>query len=494
MQFVFLLCLFLGAGVIAFGRGGGVRAKRGVWAVRVLALLLAAGFVGVCLAQAQWQVWGFRDVRFVRFYSRYNKRVESNAPRVVRGAILDWRGRVLVAPDLNDDWNRRSLLGIAGVHPIGYFNRQYGLSGVERVLDVRLLTVPQGVSAGVGKKLLEAESVSLSLDARLQGFAYDCLEGRRGAVVVARPQTGELLALVSSPGFDPGDVKGAWRDDAEGAAFNRALQGLYPPGSAFKVFVAALAAEQGKSWSFACPGEGWRVNASSPWIRDSEFYAAQREGRSWKGWGRIGLEDALVHSSNVFFAQLGVALGGDVVASAAERLFAPFVVLACGEASMGTARPVLPDFRAKPGQLAYGAIGQGEVLLTPLHVALLTGAVANGGVLQPPSLEPVKRGEKQNGVRLFSEAAARKVAGYMRQAVVRGTGRGADVAGLSVCGKTGTAQTKGEDHAWFTCFAPERNPQLVVTVLVEHGGFGAAAAVPVAKKVLVEAKRLKLVD
>ena len=126
--------------------------------------------------------------------------------------------------------------------------------------------------------------------------------------------------------------------------------------------------------------------------------------------------------------------------------------------------------------------------MTPLHVACFTAAVAAGGALMRPRLwadEPVEQLET-----LFSQPVAAQLAGLLREAVRSGTGRAANVPGLEVCGKTGTAQaSRGEDHAWFTCFAPREQARVVVTVLVEHGGFGAAAALPVARELLLEADR-----
>ncbi|MBO7687458.1 MAG: penicillin-binding protein 2, partial [Kiritimatiellae bacterium] len=139
--------------------------------------------------------------------------------------------------------------------------------------------------------------------------------------------------------------------------------------------------------------------------------------------------------------------------------------------------------------LAPVAIGQGALQLTPLGVALVTAAVADDGLIVAPTLSETAKPTLR--ARPFSFAAAQRVKKMMRAAVRRGTGRPCDVPGLDVCGKTGTAQTgKGADHAWFTCFAPEASPRLVVTVLVEGGGFGAKAAAPVAREILLEAQRL----
>ncbi|MCL1888082.1 MAG: penicillin-binding transpeptidase domain-containing protein [Kiritimatiellaeota bacterium] len=280
--------------------------------------------------------------------------------------------------------------------------------------------------------------------------------------------------------------------DADNAPMlNRATDGLYPPGSTFKIVAALCALESGMRPVFDCPAEGFMG------IRDSDFYAAQRRGAAWGGFGKIGLAEAFVHSSNVYFSQLAVALGGARLEAFAEtlRLEDRWIYAAQDDRVMQTARGKFPALRLRREQ-AQAGIGQGAMAVTPLHVAMWTGVVANNGVLWQPRLlaTEVGRGVPSAPVRVASVSSAREVAGFMREAVARGTGRHADVPGLDVCGKTGTAQTgHGADHAWFTCFAPRENPQIIVTVLIERGGFGGSVAAPVARAILEEAARLGIV-
>jgi peptidoglycan glycosyltransferase len=470
--------------------------KPGKTGYGLLRLLFAGALAAVLAYQATWQLLGFTDPDFVKFMRRYNRRPDAAEKQVMRGPILDRRGMVLAAPVPGDVWGRRYPLGEAAVHPLGYYHSKYGITAVERVCDPTLSGYAlDRRDEALGKALFaqraaEGEAVTLTLDQRLQQKAYDLLAGRKGAAVVMRPRSGALLALVSSPGFDPLDPASALADEANAPAFNRAVQGRYPPGSTFKVLVAGLALDKGISPVFACPGQGYIAGPNTPPIRDSEYYAYARKGAVWPGWGRIGLEEATVHSSNVYFAQLGVECRteafNDMVARA--RLNAPLTYLRAGGGDLQSARGNVPEVDKKRA-LALLAIGQGEVLATPLHVACFTAAVAADGRLMRPRLgksDPI--GEES---RLFSEKTAERLRAILREAVARGTGKGADIPGLEVCGKTGTAQAPGgEDHAWFTCFAPRRRPNIVVTVLVERGGFGAKAALPVARGLLEEADRL----
>jgi len=204
----------------------------------------------------------------------------------------------------------------------------------------------------------------------------------------------------------------------------------------------------------------------------------------------LGLEEALVHSSNVYFAQLGVGCGAFAFnrVMARARINEALIYLDAASGKLKTACGHAPEV-ARKRKLALLAIGQGEILVTPLHVACFTAAVAAGGEMVRPRLRADEPVEKL-GV-LFMPGTAKQLGEMLRKAVRSGTGRAADVPGLEVCGKTGTAQVPGgEDHAWFTCFAPQRRPGIVVTVLVERGGFGAKAALPVARALLEEADRL----
>lgn len=462
----------------------------------LLRVIFTASLIAILCYQATWQLLGFTKPSFVKFMRRYNKRPNAAELQVTRGPILDCRGRILAAPVPGDLWGRRYPLGEAAVHPLGYFHATFGITAVERVSDPTL----SGFAVEGGEDLLnkalfaprkaEGDPVTLTLDARLQQRAYELLDGRKGAIVVLRPRSGALLALVSSPGFNPLDPASALADEENTPAFNRATQGRYPPGSTFKILIAGLALEKNLRPTFACPGMGYIAGPNTPPIRDSEYYAYARKGAVWPGWGQMDMKAAMTHSSNVYFAQLGVACGpeafNDMMARAQINASLTYMKGAAG--ALESSRGNVPEI-SKKRTLAQLAIGQGEVLVTPLHVACFTAAVAADGKLMRPRLS---RGEKPEELaQLFGAKTAEQLRTQLRDVVRFGTGKAANIADLEVCGKTGTAQAPaGDDHAWFTCFAPRRHPNLVVTVLIEHGGFGATAALPVARELLEEADRL----
>jgi len=470
--------------------------KPGKVSYGLLRVIVAGALFAVLAYQSTWQISGYTKSDFVRFMRRYNKRPNAAELQLARGPILDRRGMVMAAPVSGDMWGRRYPLGEAAVHPVGYYHSKFGITAVERVCD----SVLSGFASDkrddlFGKNLFtqrasEGGAVTLTLDARLQQKAYELLEGNKGAVVVMLPRSGALLALVSSPGFDPLNPEAAIADEENSPAFNRAVQGRYPPGSTFKILIAGAALEKGLSLTFSCPGFGYIAGPNTPPIRDSEYYAYERKGAVWPGWGRMSMREAMTHSSNVYFAQLGVACGADAFNSVIARaqINEPLMYLKGCSGELESVRGNVPKI-SKKRTIAQLAIGQGEVLVTPLHVACFTAAVANGGTLMRPRLTQVEKREKLAD--LFMPKTADQIKGMLRDVVLYGTGKAANVPDLDVCGKTGTAQTPdGEDHAWFTCFAPRKHPNIVVTVLVEHGGYGAKSALPVARALLEEADRL----
>jgi peptidoglycan glycosyltransferase len=494
LQVVFLAFFSLAALAVLFAPSG----KPGKVSYGLLRGVVTCALVAVLAYQATWQIAGYTKPEFVKFMRRYNKRPHAADLQVMRGPILDRRGRVLAAPVSGDVWGRRYPLGEAAVHPLGYYHSTFGITAVERVCD----SVLSGFALErrdevLGKGLFsqraeEGAAVTLTLDARLQEKAYELLEGRRGAVVILQPRSGALLALVSSPGFNPltPDVAIAEEEKENAPAFNRAVQGRYPPGSTFKILIAGAALEKGLSPVFACPGQGYVAGANTPPIRDSEYYAYERKGAAWPGWGRLGMREAMAHSSNVYFAQLGVACGPEAFNQmmARAQINAPLMYLKGASGELQSARGNVPEI-SKKRTLAQLAIGQGEVLVTPLHVACFTAAAAADGALMRPRLSRSEPEEKVST--LFAPKVAAQIREMLRDVVRFGTGKAANLPELEVCGKTGTAQAPGgEDHAWFTCFAPRKHPNLVVTVLVEHGGYGAKSALPVACELLEEADRL----
>lgn len=485
-----LLLLFPGRDTLRSGARGRPRLT--------LTLLTLASFCAIAASQSRWQLFGASNPDLMRFVRRHNSRPGVD---VRRGSILDRNGSVL-AIDGEGGRSRRYVLGAAAAHAVGYINPFAGMAGLEKSSD-DILSGLSGTRLDelgrLGKSIIssapvEGRDIHVSLDARLQRIAAKALGDKTGAVVALDPDSGEILALVSSPSFDPANPLDS--NSRRGSPLlNRAIQGRYPPGSTFKVAMTLMATDMGIAPMLDCPAGGFRAKGESRPVRDSEYYLYAREGRTWKGFGKIGLRDALVHSSNVYFAQLSQRIPTDSF-NRYVHLFGlnrSHVLHGDGKSALVSTASLIPVVSSGEAKsMIQLAIGQGKMLVSPLDVALWTAIAANGGFFRQPTL--AHPAPLADGQRAVSSVAAGNVALMMRDAVTKGTGRAADIPGLEICGKTGTAQNPhGSDHAWFTCFASKAKPRLVLTVLVENAGYGSKNAAPVARTIYEEALRLEII-
>jgi penicillin-binding protein 2 len=344
------------------------------------------------------------------------------------------------------------------------------------------------------------ESLTLTIDAELQQEAERLLVDKVGAVVALDPRNGEILALVSSPAYDPNLfarrlAADEWRrllDDPFKPLQNRALQSAYPPGSVFKMVVAAAGLAEG----VVDLSDGVYCNGSKTFYK-RPFHCWAAGGHGW-----VNLESALKHSCDIYFYELGQKLGIERIARYARRfeLGSPTGVDLDGERKGLVPDPEWSAAARKrtwyPGETISVAIGQGALLATPIQMATLVAAFANGGAMVTPHL--VRDGSPPPPPRPIGLPAS--VLEPIRRGLWKvvndhGTGASAHVAGLEIAGKTGTSQvvthTAHEDtssrpweernHAWFGSFAPYSAPEIVIVVFVEHGGQGSRAAAPIAK-------------
>lgn len=469
----------------------------------LLRIITGCALLAILIYQARWQLAGFNHPEFVSFQRRYNPRQDNISKQVQRGSIKDINGEILASSDGSALWQRKYTLDADAAHIVGYYHPLYGLSGVEKAAN-RILSgsafQTKREREQFGKNLLDHKTatgldVKLTIDARLQRKAAALMNGKIGAAIILKPGDGAIIAMVSAPSFNPHEPGFAAKDNIKTPMLNRATQGLYPAGSTFKILVATMAVEQSKNPVLYCQASGFAATPGAKPIRDSEAIIAEREGRYWSGWGRIGLEEAFAHSSNVYFAQLGLQCRANALIAIGEATHInERIVYFKGNDTLQTRRGNLPSVSdSNKRAITQLSIGQGALLVTPMHVALFTAAIAAEGEWWNPRL--LAETEPQLVNRIASRRAASTVKGYMRKAVTSGTARGINIAGLSVCGKTGTAEVPGgADHSWFTCFAPEQKPELVVTVLVERGGYGARSALPIARALLEEASALGLLN
>lgn len=394
----------------------------------------------------------------------------------------------------------------------GYYSLVYGASAIERVenevlsgTDSRLLG--RRLSDLLTGRAPQGGAVVLTLDRAAQLAAYQGLNGRRGAVAAIDPRTGAILALASSPSYDPAKlsshdpkaIRRYWQslqDDPAKPLLDRALNATYPPGSMFKIVTAAAALSSGNYQP------GTRIPAPTELPLPLTTATIKNFGGESCGNGRTdSLLDAFRISCNTAFAALGLALGQEKLRSQAEAFGLNNPDLAV---PLPTATSVFPSGLDKPA-LAQSAIGQRDVRLTPLQAAMLSAAVANDGVLmkpylvaeeQAPDLATISTASPQRLSRAVSPRVAAQLTTLMTTVVESGTGTAAQIPGVRVAGKTGTAQHTDAagnplpPYAWFTAFAPADNPRVAVAVVVENaGGFGSdatggAVSAPIARAVI----------
>lgn len=423
-----------------------------------------------------------------------NPRITLKERSVHRGDILARDGEVLATTSYEGSGPRRIYMGpLSLAHIIGYVHPSYGKSGIEREYNAVLISHETGY-----RGILDAGWASLSatprgydlvltIDLKLQRSIEGLLRGMRGAIVVLRPDTGEVLAMASSPAFDPNSLDRDWDRllrDPESPLLPRETQGLYTPGSAFKVILAAAALEAGVvsfRKVFRCPGY---IEVGGKTVGCISAH------------GRLNFERAFAVSCNVTFIKVGQSVGPHGFYEMARRfgfnLDLPFDLPL-------KASSFPEEGRLGPHLLAQVSIGQGPILVTPLHMAMVAATVANRGAMMRPFIVsevrgddgiPIKRTRPQELARPITEATAEKLTTLMKDVVAYGTGYRARVGGLSVAGKTGTAENPhGQPHAWFIGFAPADHPKIAFSVVVENGGFGGTVAAPIAQKIILEAAK-----
>ena len=458
--------------------------------------------MAVTVRQATWQLLGRRSSKFVSFMQKYDRREFNPAHGIRPGRVKDRYKKDLAVSVVTDRGIRRVYpLGPFFSHVVGYNHPLYGLSGLEAsarrdLMGYGLGGVEELKALGVElvdrDRSAEGPTVNTTLDAGYQRRAARLLGERKGAVVILEIPSGEIRCLVSTPGFDPNRLRRAQftQHSSEAPFLNRAISGQYPPGSVFKLLVAASALDQGFSKSLNTPPGGFTTSPSTPPIRDHGYYTAEKNGTIWRGYGAIDLGTALAKSSNVFFAQLGVEVGGDALQTTLHStgLTRPFSIGKVPEPTL-TVSPILGAVLSdeRPYSIAQTSIGQGTLLTNPMHLALLAAGVGNQGEIPAPKLQSDVW--KRPLGRLCSEESAEALKWMMYKVVQEGTGRGIRMKELAVAGKTGTAETgKGKaSHSWFAGFAPVSEPKWAFCVLVEEGGYGSAAALPLARKLLESA-------
>ena len=462
-----------------------LRLRFKVLTLLVIGLLFVAGLYGVYSISTYGSRW---------FSNSKNTRYQAAKNSVVPGDIIDRNGVIVATSDENGDRvyqnnikSRRAIVHLIGdqvgnvANGVDSFQAGY-LLGFETSLSERVNALLKGETR-------RGDDVTLTVDSKLCTEIVSAFEsgsktkGKSGAAVVMNYKTGEVLALVSLPVFDPQNVTQADQENAQHPFWNRALQSTLPPGSTFKIITAASALENmagAETYQFNCTG--------ATRVLDQEIHDYARAQH-----GVVTLQKAFTVSCNNAFAQCALLIGDEALRRTAESfgfndnfLFRDIVV----------ENSVYPTTGRNAVEIAWSGAGQSQVGATPLHMCMVAAAVANDGVMMEPRL--LARVQSPTGVvrlrytqKSYRTACTPEVAStlqtYMKSVVSGGTGTASRVSGLTIGGKTGSAEgaSNGQDttHAWYVGYIAGEELPYACCVLVEDGGSGGSVAAPIAQKI-----------
>ncbi|MBT3319588.1 MAG: hypothetical protein HN948_07065 [Clostridia bacterium] len=416
------------------------------------------------------------------FVTPYNPRIQNMQTTVNAGDIYDRAGRALLYTKggereyISDKGRRTAVSHIVG----DGFGLTYGaqtnfakyLYGFDKNAFSRIEDLVSGNER-------QGSDIVLTIDAKLSEAALDALGDNRGAIVVMNYETGEILASVSSPNFDPKDMSLFLDGGGESELVNRAFVGLYPPGSIFKLVTAAAMIENDLT-DFTANCEGSVVIGG-------------QEIACWDVHGDIDLAGAISHSCNVYFAKAADVVGVREINETAQAFLFNKQLLT-GDVIMGTS---VYEMTTDETNAAWSAIGQYHDLITPLHACMIAAGIANDGVMMAPklllevvdgetvtyTLKPTTAATPMDDTSLLKQ--------MMLDCVQNGTGSNAAIDGYIIGGKTGTAEIAGDEenaeHAWFIGFVQDEQHPIAIAVIIERAGSGGSNAAPAARKVLAAA-------
>ena len=446
---------------------------------RIIRVLIAISLL--FLALVTYLLW-FNMFRAKDVYTNsYNKRQWESEQQVQRGEIYSQDGVLLAETEIDGDARiRKYPKGRLYSHIIGYCSQVYGKTQLEMSHDDDL--IGKGTISLTLNEIKHGNNLNLTINDELQEYAYEQLDGRDGAIVAMEPTTGQILAMVSLPDFNPETIEKDWpsmMEDENSPFLARATQGLYPPGSTYKIVTAAGVYDNGMTTE-TFDDEGLFKKD------DVTVYNYNKES-----FGKLDIKTAFEVSSNYVFCTLGYEMGADAVKAEAEK----FGVNKSFEFDIPVSQSQIQYKKMTDLDGALVSIGQGGLVMTPLHVAMMASAVANNGKMMKPYL--VETVTTENGTVIgqtkpsvlydsIGTACADYIEDMMIGVVEDGTGTGAQISGITVAGKTGTAENETDkDHAWFVGYAPVETPTICVAVVLENAATsGGKSAVPIAKNII----------
>ena len=455
-------------------------------------MILSAFYSGIFLIMLIYISYYSYANRQTLMDNSYNTRQQILLKQNSRGRIISRDGDILAYSEVNEEGKETRIYpyGKEFAHVVGYSTN--GKAGIEALANYYLINtsidLSDKVAADTRGEKYPGDSCYTTLDVKLQEVAYNALSARKGAIVVSDPKTGEILAMVSKPDFDPGTIKQEWDSliadtSPDAKLLNRATQGLYPPGSTFKIITSLAYIKEHpqdyNNYRFTCSG---RINIEGESI--SCFHGETH--------GSLDFIKSFAESCNSSYANIGVSINRKVFSDTLDQLMfgkeLPIDLLY----SKSSAKI---DENTQTGDVMQLSIGQGATSMSPMHLNMITCAIANNGMLKKPYLiteiksedgKVVKSFSSEDYKRLMTAQQAQILTGMMEEVVNSGTASKLKGLSYTAAGKTGSAEftdTTTDSHAWFTGFAPAEDPQVCVTIIVENAGSGGSFAVPIAKRI-----------
>ena len=416
----------------------------------------------------------------------YNPRLQYTDDNIKRGSIKDINGQIIAESKFeNNRYIRYYPRSRMAAHITGYSYN--GKTGIEASKNFELETIHneffQRISNAFTNSEVRGNDVILTIDMDIQSIAGNLLGSQKGAIVVMEPSTGKILAMQSYPDFNPNNIDKDWEElkiSKESPLINRGTQGLYPPGSTFKLVTTIAAMEYLENWEsfiYDCKGE---AN-----FEDKIIHCYNNKAHN-----AVDMKKAITYSCNCYFAEIGKILGNEKLRLIADKIMINSLInfeLPTSQSS------VVIDRNSSESELVETSIGQGKTVVTPLYMATLVSSIANNGVMKKPYI--VDHIESYDGkivdktlsktlTNVINSDKSKIIVDMMIDVVNTGTGKGAKLDKYQVAGKTGTAEnSEGKSHSWFVGFAPANNPQVAIAVLLENVGNNKQAA-PIAGKII----------
>jgi len=458
--------------------------KQSTVAIIVTGVLIVSVFVCMCIYMVRYSM----NHEMEMFDNSYNAYQAIISKEISRGSIYSSDQQLLA---YTEEGTEKRVYPYANeyAHVVGYSTN--GKMGVESMANYYLAnshsSIGDKLDADVNDNKIPGDNVYLTINSKLQDVAYNSLGVYKGAVIVTDVKTGKVLAMVSKPDFDPNQIDSTWKsmisDDDDSSLLNRATQGLYPPGSTFKIITALEYIRENpdsyNSYHFNCNGS---LNVDGNKI---QCYHGSVHGA-------LDFKTSFAKSCNSSFANIGLSLDrNEFQDTLSELLFDNDLPVAFpyNKSTTGVKEGI------DTHNMMQASIGQGQDSMSPLHLNMITCAIANGGTLMKPYYidcvvaengSKVKTFQSEKSAQLITENESEILTDLMVAVVEEGTAKKLKDLPYTAAGKTGSAEynnIKGDSHAWFTGFAPADDPEIALTIIIEGAGSGGDYAVPIAKRI-----------